>query len=70
MTIGPRTLDQHMSNAAVASLGNAAAPDRVAGGPFAWHQAEITHQLPGIVEASYVPDLGGEGYCDDQIDTA
>src|SRR5258708_7425087 len=44
-SVRPRALDDELANPAVAGLGDAAAPDGVAGGTFAPNPAEIGHQL-------------------------
>jgi hypothetical protein len=45
----------------VAGLGDAAAPDIVAGGVLAGHQTEIGHQLPGVGKAAEVADFRRNG---------
>ena len=58
--IRPRALDQHVSNAAVAGLGDAASSDRRTGRPFFRHETEVPHELAGVVKTLHVSDFGGE----------
>jgi hypothetical protein len=53
--------DQHPAGAAIAGESEAGAPHRVAGRPLAWDEAEKGHQLPRMVEAAQIADLGGDG---------
>lgn len=70
MPIRPRALDQHVSNAAVAGLGDAASSDRRTGRPFFRHETEVPHELAGVLKTLHVSDFGGERHGDDQIDTS
>src|SRR6202040_165120 len=65
--IAPRALHQHASRPPVASLGDRAANDRLAGRTLGWHQAEIGHQLARRAKAREVTDLGQERRRRDQI---
>ena len=68
MPIRPRALDQHVSNAAVASLGDAASSDRRTGRPFFRNEARIPHELARALKPLHISDFGGERHGDDQID--
>src|SRR5579863_2652786 len=70
VSIGPSALDQHVAHSPVSGLGNAAAPDRVAGRTFAGYEAEIAHELTWVVKPTHVADLGGERHGYDEVDTA
>src|SRR5262249_25081248 len=56
--IAPGRLDQHAPGRRVARLGDLALTARASARVLRWHQADIGHQLPGIVETSDVSQLG------------
>ena len=61
-SVTPGGLDEHVSATGVAGLGDGALPPAVAGGVLAGHQAEVGHELAGILEAAEVAELGGQNH--------
>src|SRR5215470_15669801 len=67
MPIAPSSFDQDTPRPTIASLGDAAAVDRVAGGAFRGYETEIPHQLAGILKARQIADLGQHRHCRNKI---
>lgn len=68
--VAPCAFDQSAAGKATARLGDAAPPHAGAAGMFRWGQPQLGHQLPWIVEALEVPDLGHPRHRDDEPDAA
>lgn len=64
MPVGPSTFDQHVSNAPIAGLCDAAPPDRRPSRPLAGYKAKKAHQLAWVLKSVNVADLSdkGDGY--------
>jgi hypothetical protein len=56
--MGPHAFDKHAADSAVASLGDAAAPNSFTRRILGRNQTEKSHQLTWVVEAAHVADLG------------
>src|SRR5467141_3787657 len=67
MPIAPSGFDQDTPRPTIASLGDAAAVDRVARGAFRGYETEIPHQLAGILKARQIADLGQHRHCRNEI---
>src|SRR5258708_24763848 len=67
MAIGPSGFDQDTPRPTIASLGDAAAVDRVACGAFGGYEAEMPHQLAGVLKARQIADLGQHRHCRNEI---
>src|SRR5262249_1550627 len=67
MPIAPSGFDQNTPRPTIASLGDAAAVDRVACGAFGGYETEIPHQLAGVLKARQIADLGQHRHCRNEI---
>ena len=61
VAVGPGAFDQGLAGVAVAGLGDAALTALPAAGIFARCEAEIAHELSGVIEAGQVAEFGDEG---------
>lgn len=63
---GPGRSPQHVPHPSVAGLVDSTSLDSVAGRAFAGHEAEMAHELAGILKTAQDADLGDEVYGRDQ----
>ena len=55
-----RGLNEDVADAGVAGLGDGAEASSVSGGVLARDEADVGHELARVLEATQVPELGGD----------
>ena len=66
----PSGLNEDMTTAAVAGLGDGSPSASFAGGVLPGHKPEIGHELSGSLEATPVADLGDQGHGGERADAS
>jgi hypothetical protein len=62
LAVVPGGLDEDVTYAGVASLGDTTEPSAIARGVLAGHEADVGHELTGALEAAHVAELGDEDH--------
>jgi len=61
-SVAPGGLDEHVSAARVAGLGDGPLSSSVAGGVLAGHQPQVGHERTRVLEAAEVAEFGGQDH--------
>ena len=69
ISVGPCAFDERSSRMAVSRLGDSAEAPLAAAGVLAWNETQVSHELPGIVEAGEIAHFGDDGDGDGELDT-
>lgn len=70
MAVIPSRLDQQSADATVSRARDRTTLRAVTAGEFGWDEAEVAHQLAGMLEASQIADFSHDGHSGEGIDAA
>ena len=62
LSVGPGGLNEDVTHAGVAGLGDGAEPLTVSGGVLTGDEADVGHELARVLEAAQIAELGGEDH--------